>query len=178
MEFYFQNFEASHKLLIRAMTAILNVNEDRFSNHGFPAYDLGLFCKMKYQSRGGYRLTKSGLFVTEGFSFNGHHPSTLLSTVDPCQKVDRAWGLGKKSQKNRPVISFENPPGANISWTPSVGISCKISNFDALLPSHLKQRSFQSCFRRMMMYHHSGFHGFRHHHLYFSLGGLRRNSKL
>ena len=81
------------------MTAILNVNEDRFSNHGFPAYDLGLFCKMKYYSRGVYRLTKSGLFVTEGFSFNGHHPSTLLSTVDPCQKVDRLGALAKNLRK-------------------------------------------------------------------------------
>ena len=40
MEFYFWNLGG---LLIRAMTAILNVNEDRFSNNGFPAGDLESF---------------------------------------------------------------------------------------------------------------------------------------
>ena len=173
MEFYFQNFEASHKLLIRAMTAILNVNEDRFSNHGFPAYDLGLFVKMKYQSRGGYRLTKSGLFVTEGFSFNGHHPSTLLSTVDPCQKVDRLGALAKNLRKTGQSSALKTLL-VQILLGPLALVYHAKYRISMLLPSLKASRAS----RRMMMYHHSGFHGFRHHHLYFSLGGLRRNSEL
>lgn len=118
-------------------------------------------------------MTKSGLFVTEGFSFNGHHPSTLLSTVDPCQKVDRLGALAKNLRKTGQSSALKTLLVQILAGPLALVYHAKY-RISMLLPSLKASRAS----RRMMMYHHSGFHGFRHHHLYFSLGGLRRNSEL
>ena len=83
--------------LLRGTNSVLNVNEDRFSNNGFPAYDLEPYF-LPFKILQVNRLTKRILFL------NG---LTFVSTVDPCQKL--TGGLPRYAQKssckNRPVIN-------------------------------------------------------------------------
>ena len=84
--------------LLRGTNRVLNVNEDRFSNNGFPAYDLEPYF-LPFKILQVNRLTKRIPF------FEWAH--FCVSTVDPCQKL--TGGLPRYAQKssckNRPVIN-------------------------------------------------------------------------